>query len=290
MMTDEPGLADRVLKELERTGYPTEIMAASFLEQQQWGVIHNPTYLDESEQISREYDVRAYKGVEREAGGRRLVLGIYLILECKKSDKPWVFFTTSTDQNIKKGHRLGKLIQSPYDHNRHIFWSEYAGQPSIISDDDWRSFHHYFQQERWARTYYEPFKGQDKSDTSPMIYGAVSSATKAVMFNLTEQGLSNEWVPIYYPVIVFDGNLFDARVHGKEETELVASDHIVLKHQYTTPSTRAHRRGSNVHEFLVDVVREPFFAEYIDLIQREYEILAEMLRLPLGQGKLEKSP
>ncbi len=287
-MDDKKTLEESILAELEKTGYPTEILTAALLEQHGWGTIHNPSYLDDTENISREFDVRAYQNIAREADSKTFSLGIYLIIECKKSDKPWVFFTTPAKVAISRRRNLGKLLVSPYDHQRRILWSEYADKTPIVSDDAWRSFHHYFQQERWGRTYYEPFKKQERGERSPLIYTAVSSATKAALFHLKDFTVRGSWIPIYYPIIVFDGEIFDAQVHGKGATSLLPSNHIVLNHHYMTPNRGSSRRQAESHELLIDVVRESYLDEFLTLIQREHQILADMFTAPLAQGRLDK--
>jgi hypothetical protein len=104
----------KILQELQKTGYPTEIVSASLMQWRGWGVIHNPTYLDDSEDRSREFDIRAYKSFDFEDG--RFSIGVYLITECKKSEKPWVFFMTP-ERYLQS--RLGQLINGQIKINLH---------------------------------------------------------------------------------------------------------------------------------------------------------------------------
>jgi hypothetical protein len=82
-----------ILKELHKTGYPTEIIAAAVMKRRGWAVVHNPTYVDDIEHRGREYDIHA----GRVYNDGPIQLGVFLAAECKKSEKPWVFFTTDRD-------------------------------------------------------------------------------------------------------------------------------------------------------------------------------------------------
>ncbi|MGH8066352.1 MAG: hypothetical protein ACRERE_14175 [Candidatus Entotheonellia bacterium] len=54
-------LEQKVLKDIEKTGYPTEIISASVLQHRGWEVTHNPSYWDEDEGKSREFDILAFR-------------------------------------------------------------------------------------------------------------------------------------------------------------------------------------------------------------------------------------
>src|SRR5260370_11586913 len=171
-------LEDKILEDVHKTGSPTEIIAASLMRSRGWYVLHNPSYLDDSEGRSREFDIRAYRGLSETISDRRYSVGIYLMVECKKSEKPWVFFTTPADHGDV---RLGSLIISSLE-KQQVF-TDRSHSESIISDAELRDFHHYFRQTRLARTFCQPFKGTEKNDYSPMIYSAIMSAVKATLFH-----------------------------------------------------------------------------------------------------------
>lgn len=58
---EKRSLEESILEELERTGFPTEIVAARTIERCGWSTILNPLYIDPREKVSREFDIRAYK-------------------------------------------------------------------------------------------------------------------------------------------------------------------------------------------------------------------------------------
>lgn len=221
-------LEKKILGELKKTGYPTEVISSNIIQQEGWGITHNPSYLDDVEGCSREYDIRAYKAWHYRTLEEDRELGVFLLIECKKSEKPWVFFTTIESHS---GIRLGNLLHSTKD----WLFSNRSTSHGRLPDELLREQHHYFRKSRLARTFYEPFKNQEKSDnTSQMIYSAVMSAIKATLFH--EQGEKGiRWATIYYPVIIFSGNLFEAIVSSVDKIELIPSEHIQLSFNYILP-------------------------------------------------------
>jgi hypothetical protein len=55
-------LEKKILEDMEKTGYPTEIMSASIMQGRGWEVTHKPSYWDEDERKSREFDIIAFRG------------------------------------------------------------------------------------------------------------------------------------------------------------------------------------------------------------------------------------
>src|ERR1051325_3030545 len=94
-MVDKKPLEEKIKEDVQLTGFPTEIVSASRMLQRDWHVSHNPSFLDEDENKNREFDIWASKDkpvAQFPANG--LLLSICLLAECKKSNHPWVFFTT----------------------------------------------------------------------------------------------------------------------------------------------------------------------------------------------------
>lgn len=273
-MSSKKTLEQSVLEELERTGYPTEIVSASIMQQRDWAVIHNPSYLDDSEGQSREFDIRAYRKKLIKMGANDFSIGYYLITECKKSEKPWVFFTTPEKHGDS---RLGNVIK--YSLAKKQVFTDNEHPESLVPDDELRKFHHYFQQQHLARTFHEPLKGQEKSGHSQMIYSAVMSAIKATIFHYNDSPIGS-WLRVYYPVIVFSGDLFEARVDANKKIDILPVQYLQLSFHYIVPREPSPPRFSvweNLHEFIIDIVHENHLNEFLEDIEKEHETLSNYL-------------
>jgi hypothetical protein len=270
-MADSNPLEHKVLEDLRKTGYPTEIVSASVMQHRDWYVLHNPSYLDDIEGRSREFDLRAYRRVVAQAPSE-LTVGVYLITECKKSDKPWVFFTTPEEYSGPQQGRLIKRRGGP----QYVFWSDHSEYHPLIGDDDLHSFHHYFQQPRRARTYHEPLKSRETADHAQMIYTAVQSAVKATLFHM-KQDASTAWLRIYYPLIVFNGDMFEARVTSATDIDLPRTDYVQLAYHYIEPQQRHATWGEGEHTFVVDVVRMTYLEQFLATIEDEQNMIVARL-------------
>ena len=269
MVDDKDSMQTKILQELRKTGFPTEIICASVMQKCGWGVLHNPSYWDDSEKVSREFDIRAYKKWKYITPLGDHFISVYLISECKKSEKPWVFF--STPETHYPG--LSKFIKTP---DTFIFSSSHPeGQ---ISDTILTETHHYFKNSKLARTFYEPFKGQEKSDTSQMIYSAIMSSVKATLFH-SQDRRSDEYTNIYYPIIIFNGNMYEAQVKSPNDIELVPSEYIQLSFNYVLPKSSEYNTiWERQERFIIDVIRYDYLEKYLDLIECEHAKMAEYIQ------------
>jgi len=273
-------LTKKVRDELVLTGYPTEIVAASELAKHGWDVIHSPSYRDDIEGISREMDLWAYK--ETRVNQQDTYVGVYLFAECKKSEKPWVFFCTAAEYAKK---RLGGVIKATRIYNKsrslHAFSNRYS-EKALVSDDDLRGFHHYFSKNHLARSFYEPFKGKEKGGGAPAIYSAIMTVVKATLFYYRDAGVSrvSNWLRIYYPIVVFDGQLFEAHVISREEIDLRSASHIQLAFSYFEPTTgiSQHDMWESHHEFIIDVVTAEHLPEFLQVLEEEQVTLCALLK------------
>jgi hypothetical protein len=92
MSTDEE---NRLLKQIEMTGYPVEVDVTDYLIQKKWSVSPQYPFLDEGK--LRSVDLIAspdFLGTMFDVSGSRSPL---MILECKKSKNPWVFYCTRVE-------------------------------------------------------------------------------------------------------------------------------------------------------------------------------------------------
>lgn len=269
-----------IIEDLQRTGYPTEIVAARQMQRRDWYVVHNPSYLDDVEKRSREFDIHALRSsVMREAAENVLIAYMYtrLVVECKKSDKPWVFFTTAEHNTSSRSGRLIQLT-SPV---RNLFWPE-SSPHTVIPFDELSSLHHYFHEKERARTFHEPFK--NTAQHAPMIYTAILSTIKAVLFYLAQPSM-HDVIGLYYPVVIFDGPLFVAKVGQQKEITLEEVQYLQLSHHYTLPA-KTRTDWDTEREFIIDIVHESHVDDYLLRMEREHNVIAAKLRSALLRGEL----
>jgi hypothetical protein len=305
-MTDEKPLEEKIKEDVQLTGFPTEIVSASRMLQRAWHVGHNPSFLDEDENKNREFDIWATKDKDvAQFPVNGLLLSICLLAECKKSNYPWVFFTTPEKHY---SFILGTVIKWGL-HEKQVFSSNHmfvSNSEPIISDIELREFHHYFQKPRLARTFYEAFKGgrkklnreatggelesQEATEHIKTIYGAVMSAVKATLFHDKDERKDN-WLRIYYPVVIFSGKMFEAQVDSNKRVALLPAKHLQLSFSYKMPVASSKERAgglstiwTNYHEFIVDIVHEDYLDEFLQVIEDEQDKLVDILQRKMFSG------
>jgi hypothetical protein len=99
---------EKVKKEIEKTGLPTEILATKALKDNGWNVFNEYPYLDREENKIRTLDINANKTfltktLNSNKTQSKIELLCELYIECKKSVKSsWVFFTEPMPESFIK--------------------------------------------------------------------------------------------------------------------------------------------------------------------------------------------
>lgn len=263
-------LEPKIIKDIQKTGFPTEIVSASIMRHRGWKVINNTSYWDENEGKSREFDILAYNDVILQ--NQNIAVRINLICECKKSEKPWVFFMTEEKYDSSK---LSELIKSN-EIKKQLSDISYI---DIIADINMLKLHHYRKFSYLARTFYELFKGKENADHSTIIYSAIMSSIKSTLY-LREYFSENKNFVIFYPVIIFNGNLFEAYVSSDKSVDLKSSKHIQLSFRYIVGKSvnkSVYEKNENHQQFIIDVVHDQYIDDFLQLIEDEQQEMAKLL-------------
>src|SRR6266849_6251 len=99
-----PLTREGILADILRSGFPLEIYAGSKFSAAGWNVRHQGIFRDSDERIAKYIDLSASKLVIRNFG-RFDRLTITVVCECKKSEKPWVFYTPPSTE-LREGGDL----------------------------------------------------------------------------------------------------------------------------------------------------------------------------------------
>lgn len=281
-------LEEKILKDIEKTGFVTELKAVSLLIEKGWSAEHSTTYEDKDENRSREIDIIASK-VEyvKELGFR---LTIYLVVEVKKSERPWIIFTTD-----KKFRTPGwAQIHNGYNTSK---WEKYAemkegGYYSTVFDLDCISRksprENVF---RIGKAFHELEKSpNDKSN----IYSALICSGKAAKYfcdryNYGDQPKDFELdtetdLSLFLPTVVLDGHLFEVYNGSSGEMKVKKESYIPVEMKYSSPN---YRDGNWDIDFFPDVVTFDYLSTYIDNIESwRQSMIKKMTKQLRDLGKL----
>lgn len=268
---------DKIRENLAKSGYPLEITASRIMQRAGWGIVHNPSFLDAEEGKNREYDVRAYKEWLADRDGYQFTVGVYLVVECKKSDSPWVFVTT---EEAHQGDSIGKLIRQAC-RTKGILWSSLRERRPALRAMDLRAMHHYFTVKKHARTYTEPLRTKD-GEHETRIFSAAMSCIKAAVFG--EQEFSTDsWLRIFYPVIVFSGHMYTADIQDDKSIDLERVPYVQLQQSYSSAALMARESSTS---FIIDVVHEDYLPEFLRTVEGETAAMTDEIGTQLREGRL----
>lgn len=117
-------MKNKITDWLNKTGYPLEMYSGQILESMGYNVYNSHVYYDEENQISRELDLFATKNWNNDS---ELNLDITFLVECKKSDKPFLLIQQSDSAQSKFD------LKSITGLDESITMSFYAGAPCDIN-------------------------------------------------------------------------------------------------------------------------------------------------------------
>jgi len=82
--------------------------------------------------------------------------------------------------------------------------------------------------------------------------------------------------------VVFSGDLFEAEVGSDKRITLSRSNHVQLSFNYSVPRLRNEKIEDFIQDelfieqaFTVDIVHEDFLNSFLDIIEKEHEIIAD---------------
>lgn len=228
-----------------KTGFPSELIAEATLKKRNWDVSGNTYFIDQDENKGREIDLRAYLCEQNTKIQPIVCVWLFLSIEIKKSEKPWVIFTSERSRFEK---RFLDLL------------SHLHNDGGLINTNLLKSKHPTLTSVRIGRTSHISFS----HDTST-IFGAVVGATKATIDeHRAAQRHGQKWskdsidVVFYEPLVVIDGSLFECYLNEKQKMVVQKAKYIQYGLHYASPNYKAH-------QYMVDIVMLKYLDEYLSL-------------------------
>jgi hypothetical protein len=247
----------KIKQDIRISGFPLEIKVSSILEKDGWNVRNQVYYTDEEQGKLRTVDIVAHKA-SFERIGEHDRLNLSLIIECKKSDKPWVFYMTPRGNpdpiditllaSIKQLSNPDLIKSLPF-----IRW---------LQDE---SHYRREKQEKYAVFSYEPFKKGEGRE----VLRATYQVTKALKSQIAEFQKAMSMVsmnPIFilYPIIVLDGHLYQSEPQNGE---------IELRRSNTLQYRISHPKEI----FLIDVLESDHLPKFLETINNDIMSLKQSL-------------
>lgn len=242
-------LNEKILKDIRKTGFPSELCTQAALTAAGWQVSGNRYYLDEDEQKGREVDLDAHRNIFDDDGKPHVCVWSMLSIEVKKSVKPWVVFSSPLDKFLGLGGGYSLL-----HHNHNV---DHGNLPYEVI----MRKHPAQGASRLGRSLYVAFSD---GETNPSAFGAIVSASKAAYAAHGKAAEHREaWdtdsvdITFYTPVVVLEGKLFECYLDDRGEPVLMETSSITFSLNYLS---RAYKERT----YLIDIVTAGAVRAYAD--------------------------
>lgn len=242
----------KIIEDLLKAGIPTEVVVSNILEKSNWMVYNGPLFNDPEENKQREIDVRAvyiddsltdkYKVGLQEEDKNKFIS--HLIVEVKKSTKPWVFFNNSDYRWPCIPFENWKSKNKKF----HELFFEHLKQLGLKS--------HRYDEIKLHKSHHVAFSDPAKNST---IYEALIKTSKALTFFKDRYGTGKNDVHLFTPVVVLDGPLYSA--------ELI-DDNIELKEKNSlfVSFCRLTEDGKFEDDQIIDIVTKQGLESYLKIV------------------------
>ncbi|EMQ2878948.1 hypothetical protein V9N52_004304, partial [Vibrio navarrensis] len=201
-------------------------------------------FIDQDENKGREIDARAYKNANDTQSSPVIFCWSLLSVEVKKSDKPWVIFTSP---RAKFGESGGHNVTS-YKNN--------TGK--VFDRGIFEKYHPTYKLPRVGRTSQVAF-----SHDTATIFSALVGATKATIdeYRAAEEHKefwSDDSIDVvdYEPLVVVNGPLIECYLDDNDELVSQQVEHLQFALHYASPNYKAE-------QYMVDIVTLSSLNDYL---------------------------
>ena len=248
----------KIIKEIEKTGLPTEMVTTQILTANGWNVFNEYPYLDSEINQIRTLDIKAYKLIENVALKKPNNIGFFseLYIECKKAQKQtWVFFVTDKAKTAASF--------SHFKANRFIYGLvKKEDVPSTILMNIPEEFSEI--PYKIALSHQVVGGGKDDFFESKMQIVKALQHEDHESDNLTISAKDFVKSPMRWsvvPIIVFDGGLFECYFE-KEQIRTCETNYVRCL-VYGLPTQKI--------PILIDVVTLKYFSEYLKSLENHFQ-------------------
>lgn len=264
-----------MMEAISQSGYMMEQELVPVIESFGYFVTPNANFKDQDTGQSRGIDIEAISSRTIARGKYDFIFPI-LLIECKNNSNPYVFFTR---KNVLAGWSLGDHYISGMP--KEVETTE--GLESLTDYVKFNKFHHYSLADQVSSQFCTfEHKQKDKKDTwqakhDPFYESVIIPIIKALKAAIDDHESSYEPDPsdteinlqLYYPIIVFGGDLYEIPVEAKTET-IRKVKHINFVRHYESESISG--------TFQIDVITRSYLKKFLELIDEEIDIITRRIK------------
>ena len=246
----DPSLEDRIIADIEKTGFPVEISIANVLRAGNWTVGYQSYYEDLDSHKGNVIDLTGGK-LHVASGGRPERLTIRMIIECKKrTNNPWVFYSPG---RIYEDYDLAVLGAARIC----TYHAEYQDALPVL-----RRSHYLNGTPIFSVLALEAFTHGENESTHEAVSQVLTASRyeqKRIQDALNAPGFKpfNSAIVVLYPIIVFDGPMFVMTVDAEGKLRVESKEHVVHQAQFAE------------QPYWIDVLKKDTFSSFVSAIDME---------------------
>jgi len=209
-------LKEKIIDDLLLTGFPLEVFVSNVLSKADWRAEASPLYIDPDNKNTRELDIYALKIYNKEPRDNTSLFS-HLIIQCKKSSKPWVFFDNAGADYFWIGFYSLKC-------NKDGFISKLCNEGTSIGFTN-----HRYKNVKKHRSFHTAFKEPNQASG---IYEALITSCKALEYYKNLYGIPGNTAHFLTPIVVLDGTLWSASMSKTSKIKIKQVNKLVVKFDY----------------------------------------------------------
>lgn len=210
-------LKTRIINNLEETGFPLEVAISLDLDKRNWQVYPGALYKDPETLISREIDIHTLKvdlSLSNKAPTKTTLSDAnkfisHLVIQCRKADKPWVFFDNGRLSWPRIPPQNFKSDREEF-HGLFLHDLKAAGRKVGPSLETFGLRKHRYIQATFHKSHHEAFS--QKGGNQSKIYESLITVSKALDYFKNRYGIGRHSIHLFIPMIVIDGTLWGASI------------------------------------------------------------------------------
>lgn len=222
-------LKSKIIQDIQKSGFLSEMNTSAILVKNGWLNTHNAeTFLDKDYNKSREIDITTYKA--KYDKDFQIKLGIHLIIEVKKTNKPWIIFCQEKQSIIYIGLGWGCIHFADNITPNQLSYEQINNKSRQANSD------------LFGTSYYEAFK---KPTENSQVYSALITCCKAAVHlqklnswavdeNKKYSGNKRHDLDFFLPIVVLDGLMFQSTLNTDGKISLKEVDYSPIRLNYSS--------------------------------------------------------
>ncbi len=219
---NDVSIKKKIIADLNKSGFPTEVKITAFLDKSDW-TFADTLFEDSDKGKHREIDINVVyvdysladtvKRKVKEGNENKLIS--HLIIEIKKSDKPWVFFDNGR-------------IDWPWILPQNFKSLKKDFHYTLIEDLKKLGLNaHRYEKEILHKSHHVSFSSPSQPS---VIYEALIKTSKALRYYKKKYGVGGCTLHLFIPMIILEGNLWSASLNKKGSINLKEVESLLVTH------------------------------------------------------------